>query len=58
MKLYLVLYCAQHISMIEAKAASFLGMDKDHIEPLQVVSYTKGQHFAEHHDAGVATSCL
>ena len=44
--------------MIEAKAASFLGMDKDHIEPLQVVSYTKGQHFAEHHDAGVATSCL
>jgi hypothetical protein len=41
------------ISEIEKKAADVIDMFVDHVEPLQVVSYTKGQRFNEHHDAGV-----
>lgn len=41
------------VCLIEKKAADFVGLSVDHVEPLQVVSYTEGQLFGEHHDAGI-----
>eukprot|EP00968_Pinguiococcus_pyrenoidosus_P013360 scaffold1220_cov259-Pinguiococcus_pyrenoidosus.AAC.32 len=29
-----------------------LGLSAEYVEPLQIVSYTEGQHFDIHHDAG------
>jgi hypothetical protein len=40
------------ISLLEKKAADFVGMSVDNVEPLQMVAYTKGQSFREHHDGG------
>ena len=37
---------------IEGRAANMIGSQQDHVEALQLVHYTKGQHFGEHHDAG------
>ena len=40
------------IRSIEARAADLCGMGQEHCEPLQIVSYTEGQKFETHHDAG------
>ena len=40
------------ISVVEKKAADFVGLSVENVEPLQLVAYTKGQYFKEHHDAG------
>ncbi len=37
---------------IECRAADLLGVPSDLVEPLQIVSYTSGQQFTLHHDAG------
>ena len=37
---------------VEARAAELLGLVAHNTEPLQIVSYTEGQHFDVHHDAG------
>lgn len=42
----------RYISLIEKKAADTVGLSIEHVEPLQLVSYTKGQRFNDHHDAG------
>jgi prolyl 4-hydroxylase len=38
--------------LIEDRAATLVGLPSAHVEPLQIVSYTKGQYFNLHHDAG------
>jgi hypothetical protein len=43
---------SKSVCLIEKKAADFVGLSVDHVEPLQVVYYTEGQLFGEHHDAG------
>eukprot|EP01035_Chromulina_nebulosa_P024305 gene24305-31618_t len=40
------------IRNIENKAAKLLSISSSYIEPLQIVSYTNGQKFDLHHDAG------
>jgi hypothetical protein len=40
------------IRRIESKAAELIGMTGEFVEPLQIVSYTQGQKFELHHDAG------
>ena len=40
------------ISLIEKKAADVVGLSVDCVEPLQLVMYSAGQFFGEHHDAG------
>ena len=40
------------IRNIEARASELCGMGQEHCEPLQIVSYTQGQKFETHHDAG------
>jgi hypothetical protein len=40
------------IRNIEARATAMAGMSPQHCEPLQIVSYTQGQKFETHHDAG------
>ena len=42
----------QIVRRIEARAAEVVGSPVENVEPLQVVSYTDGQYFNEHHDAG------
>jgi hypothetical protein len=37
---------------IEEKVANFVGIHSARVEPIQVVSYSEGQHFDLHHDAG------
>lgn len=37
---------------LEARAAALAGLPSENVEPLQIVSYTKGQYFDLHHDAG------
>lgn len=41
------------ISTVEKKAADFVGLSVENVEPLQVVMYSEGQRFGEHHDAGI-----
>jgi len=38
------------IRLIEDRVSKLVGVDKGHIEPLQVVRYTKGQQFKPHFD--------
>lgn len=40
------------IRAIEERAATLSGLDVSGVEPLQIVSYTQGQKFETHHDAG------
>lgn len=40
------------ISLIEKKAADTVGLSVSCVEPLQLVMYSEGQMFGEHHDAG------
>lgn len=40
------------IRNIETRAAEMCGLGQEHCEPLQIVSYTEGQKFETHHDAG------
>ena len=40
------------VSQIEFKAANLISLPSSCIEPLQIVSYTNGQRFNTHHDAG------
>ena len=40
------------IRSIESRAADLVSLGPDYVEPLQIVSYTKGQKFELHHDAG------
>ena len=40
------------VRSLEERAADICGMDVSGVEPLQIVSYTKGQKFETHHDAG------
>eukprot|EP01041_Mallomonas_annulata_P009587 gene9587-19924_t len=40
------------IRNIEYKAAEIVGLTSEFVEPLQIVSYTNGQMFDTHHDAG------
>ena len=40
------------VRSIERRAAEFVGLPPANVEPLQIVSYTKGQHFDVHHDLG------
>lgn len=37
---------------IESRAADLVGVPQANVEPIQVVSYTAGQLFDTHHDAG------
>jgi hypothetical protein len=37
---------------VELRAADLVGVPQANVEPLQVVSYTAGQLFDTHHDAG------
>ena len=43
----------QCIRNIESRLAQLIGLSSTCIEPLQVVSYSNGQYFDIHHDAGV-----
>ena len=45
------------IHSIELKCAELLGVSIQSIEQLQIVRYTKGQHFGLHHDAGTLIKC-
>ena len=40
------------IRSIERRAADLVSLGPDFVEPLQIVSYTQGQKFELHHDAG------
>ena len=40
------------VRKIEERAAKIVSLPSSNIEPLQIVSYTKGQKFDLHHDAG------
>jgi Rps23 Pro-64 3,4-dihydroxylase Tpa1-like proline 4-hydroxylase len=40
------------VRAIENRAADIVGLTPQNIEPLQIVSYTDGQKFNVHHDAG------
>ena len=40
------------IRSIESRAADLVSLGPDYVEPLQIVSYTNGQKFELHHDAG------
>ena len=42
----------QFVRRIEERAAKIVSLPSSNIEPLQIVSYTKGQKFDLHHDAG------
>ena len=42
----------QHIRHIEQRLSELVGMHVLNVEPLQIVSYTSGQYFNTHHDAG------
>jgi hypothetical protein len=37
---------------LEDRVSSLVGLPTDNIEPMQIVSYTQGQYFDVHHDAG------
>jgi len=37
---------------VEARATEMVGLQSEYCEPLQIVSYTQGQKFETHHDAG------
>ena len=43
----------QVVRKIESRLAQLVGLSPTSIEPLQVVSYSNGQYFDVHHDAGV-----
>ncbi|GBG29210.1 Prolyl 4-hydroxylase subunit alpha-1 [Hondaea fermentalgiana] len=38
------------IRAIESRAAEYVGLPVDNVEPLQIVRYKNGQHFGLHHD--------
>lgn len=38
------------VQRIRARVARFAGVGEDFLEPLQVVRYNQGQHYAKHHD--------
>ena len=40
------------VRVIEQRAADMVGLSAQCVEPLQIVSYTNGQQFTTHHDAG------
>ena len=40
------------VRAVEQRASELVGMSSENVEPLQIVHYTKGQHFDIHHDAG------
>ncbi len=40
------------VRAIEGRAAALIGFPEDHVEPFQMVRYTKGQQFKTHHDMG------
>lgn len=40
------------IQSIEERVAKLVELDRQHIEPIQVVKYSYGQQFTKHHDAG------
>ena len=40
------------VRKVESKAANLVGLSEENIEPLQIVSYSDGQMFDIHHDAG------
>lgn len=40
------------IRSVERRAADLVGLTSQAVEPLQIVSYTRGQKFNTHHDAG------
>jgi len=40
------------VRTIETRAADLVGLPPSHVEPIQIVSYRKGQHFDTHHDLG------
>lgn len=40
------------VHSVEAKCAELLGVSTKSVEHIQIVRYTKGQHFDLHHDAG------
>lgn len=42
----------QIVRKIESRAAEIAGLSPANVEPLQIVSYRKGQHFDVHHDLG------
>ena len=50
------IYCAKSqdatVRAIESRLSQIVGLPSDNVEPLQIVSYTNGQHFDIHHDAG------
>jgi hypothetical protein len=41
-----------HVRSIERRASDLMGLQTCNVEPLQIVSYTKGQKFDLHHDGG------
>jgi prolyl 4-hydroxylase len=43
---------SSEIRAVEERAATLCGLDSSGVEPLQIVSYTQGQKFETHHDAG------
>lgn len=40
------------VRSLERKSAELAGLSSDCLEPIQIVSYTQGQQFNTHHDAG------
>jgi hypothetical protein len=44
--------CDATIRSVERRAADLIGVGSEYVEPLQIVSYTEGQQFKVHHDAG------
>ena len=40
------------VRTMETRAADLVGLPPSHVEPIQIVSYRKGQHFDVHHDLG------
>ncbi len=44
--------CDKVIRSLEQKSAELVGLHGVNVEPIQVVSYTQGQRFNIHHDAG------
>jgi hypothetical protein len=45
------------VRTIERRAADLIGIGSEYVEPLQIVSYTNGQQFKVHHDAGTLHDC-
>ena len=50
--LYIRKFADGMIRRIEDRGANITGVPALNVEPLQVVSYTNGQHFGIHHDLG------